>query len=776
LVAALTLVSCNRDPNYLKVQYVERANQFAKAGKYKEASLMYRRAIEKDRKYGEAYYRLALVYLKDNQGLAAVRPLRVSVELLKKGTPESDDAMFKLAEIEVSAAAGVEKPEALIKEVKGYADTMLARNPASWEGHKLNGDLVLLDARTQFKEGHAPEAKKLMSQAIAEYRLSLQSNPKEYQTSLSLARILEADGEFGEAETILSALIEREKQNLAAYTDLYRLEAIQRKLPEAEAILKKAMKSNPKDTGLRLELARFYLATNRRPELITLLNEMKGNLKDFPQAYIQSGDFFMQVGQYDEAMRQFEEGIQKDPKNKINYLKHEVETYVHSNRMALATAKNEEVLKIDSKDPEARGLKATLSLDKGEYASAISELQSVVTARPGNYVAHFNLGRAHLGKGEVEQARQEFDKAVEIRPDYVVARIAQTQVALMRGDIDGAIHDADELLRYVPNSIEGRVMKAAALQRQQKYAEARAILQPGLDRNPKAVPLMLELGVLDLQEKKTKEAIEIFQKAWETNPASLRALLGESRAYLADGQIDKSVQLVVDEYKKNPTRVDVEQEVGNAQMAAGQFSNAIVTFQDLLSTIKDPKQQARLYIQVGQAYRYAGDIQHSVEALERSRTGLPDSAAIVRDLGMLYEELGKRDQARKYYEQALKLDASDPLALNNLAYLIADNGGDLNEALSYAQRAKQRLPSFTEITDTLGWIYLKKNLTDSAIDNFRTVVVQAPQNPTYHYHYAMALNQKGDRENARKECMAALADKPNRTQEDQIRQLLSRIS
>ena len=43
----------------------------------------------------------------------------------------------------------------------------------------------------------------------------------------------------------------------------------------------------------------------------------------------------------------------------------------------------------------------------------------------------------------------------------------------MRGDTDGALHDADELLRYVPNSIEGKVMKAAALQREQKYDEAR---------------------------------------------------------------------------------------------------------------------------------------------------------------------------------------------------------------------------------------------------------------------------------------------------------------
>jgi Flp pilus assembly protein TadD len=222
--------------------------------------------------------------------------------------------------------------------------------------------------------------------------------------------------------------------------------------------------------------------------------------------------------------------------------------------------------------------------------------------------------------------------------------------------------------------------------------------------------------------------------------------------------------------------VDLQHELGNAQAAAGRFPEAIITYQSLLSKFKDPKQQAGLLIQIGQSYRYMGDIQHSVDAFEKSRTGLPDNAVTMRDLGMLYEELNRKDVARQYYERALKLDANDPLALNNLAYLLAENNGDLNLALSYAQRAKQRLPTFSEITDTLGWIYMKKNLTDNAIDNFKALVVQSPGNAIYHYHYAMALNQKGDRESARKECQAALADKPNKTQEDQIRQLLSSIS
>ena len=53
--------------------------------------------------------------------------------------------------------------------------------------------------------------------------------------------------------------------------------------------------------------------------------------------------------------------------------------------------------------------------------------------------------------------------------------------------------------------------------------------------------------------------------------------------------------------------------------------------------------------------------------------------------------------------------------------------------------------------------------------------MQAPQNPTYHYHYAMALMQKGNREDAKKECQAALASKPRKDEQGHIQELLTKL-
>src|SRR6266571_4287987 len=91
--------SCSRDPNVIKARYLQNGNKYFDKGKYKEASIMYRTALQKDQKFGEAYYRLALTDLKMEQPFSAVSSLRRAVELLRPDQPERTDARVKLADI-----------------------------------------------------------------------------------------------------------------------------------------------------------------------------------------------------------------------------------------------------------------------------------------------------------------------------------------------------------------------------------------------------------------------------------------------------------------------------------------------------------------------------------------------------------------------------------------------------------------------------------------------------------------------------------------------------
>ncbi len=145
-------------------------------------------------------------------------------------------------------------------------------------------------------------------------------------------------------------------------------------------------------------------------------------------------------------MKEYEAGIKADKDKTNTYLKAEIGVYIRQGNAVMAQAKNDQILKNDPKDPEAKGLRATFMLDKNQIDEAEADLQSVVTARPNNWVARFNLGRAYFAKGEMDRAGQEFDKCIELNPNYMEARYAQTQVAIVKGDFDAAaLHDADEI-------------------------------------------------------------------------------------------------------------------------------------------------------------------------------------------------------------------------------------------------------------------------------------------------------------------------------------------
>ena len=215
-----------------------------------------------------AYYELALTDLKLGLVPNAVPALRRAVELLMPGTKEADDADLKLGEIMVVAAQSQKENDQIIKDVQQIVDGLLARNGDNWAGHKLTGDLAMLATAKWFRLGDNVAAKRDLEKAVTEYRRALSLKPGDQIITLALGRTLVVDGETAEAESLFQGLINKDKTNLNGYYELYRVYITLRKIPEAEVVLKSAVDNNPKDSQLRLTLAQFYFAINKKDELL----------------------------------------------------------------------------------------------------------------------------------------------------------------------------------------------------------------------------------------------------------------------------------------------------------------------------------------------------------------------------------------------------------------------------------------------------------------------------------------------------------------------------
>ena len=779
-LTALTLVSCSNDPNVVKAKYLEIGNKYFDRGKYKEASIYYRKSIAKDPKYGEGYYHWSLTLLKQGQLGSAVPQLRRAVELLPPNTADSNDAKLQLAQILLLASdspsmVGRNKP--LLDEVDQLAKGLLKLNSNSFEGHKLTADLDLTNSLDLYRRGNTEESRKVMGACIAEYRQALQTKPGSINVVIPMARALTLYGEPGESEQLYKSVIEKNKTLPDPYKDLYRLYIGQGRNADAENILKKEIANNPKDFEAQKNLAAFYSATGNKAEMFKMLDRIKADAKENPQAYLTVADFYLRSGNPDESIHQLQEGIKNDPARKLDYQKRIMEVQVRQGKTEQAYQKNLEILKENPKDPDARALKAQFLLDKGDVNQAIVELQSVVTTTPENVVARFNLGRAHIAKGEMDQARQQFEKAVELRGDYIPARVALAQLALSRGDYSGALKDAQDLERISRNNGAAKLIEASALTRLHRLPESRTILEQLVAQNPKQVDTLLEMGVLNLNDKRPKDALEDFRRAWEANPQNIHGLLGETETLISMGQPDQALKLLETESQKHPELPDLKRELANLEVRQHQYDKALADYESLVPKYKaTPRAYGDLLFRTGVAYRLKGDLPKGIDYLNRAKDLLPDNAFVMNQLALMYEASGKHKEAADAYQKVIQNDPNDAEALNNLAFLLAQTGGDLNEALTLANRAKQRMPDTWEISDTIAWIYIKKNLSDNAIEVCRELTSHVPQNPTYHYHYALALAQKGDKAQAMKEAQLALEKKPSKEEEGQIKELIQKMA
>jgi tetratricopeptide (TPR) repeat protein len=776
----LLLAGCHRDPNYAKQEYLKSGNKYFSRARYKEAMIMYRKAVATDPKFGEAYYRIALTYEALGQTASVVGVLRRATELMPAGTPDWNDAALKLGEILVQGAALNNKPgqntKPLMDEVNQLQATLDQKAPNSFEDERLKAEISRADAAREVSQHDVPAFKKSLEDAIENLRKSLQKRPNDVQTSLTLARTLVVYGEPKEAEQIYRQLIVHDKTQTTAYAELYRLYAAEHRSDDAEQLLKEAIANNPKTYSFRTLLAAYYFSKNDRTRMVGVLDDIKAHSKEFPEAYLTAGDFYARIGDLDAAMREYKEGESKDAGKRSEYGKREVEILIRQNKRDEAYNKVLEMVKNDPKDADARGLKASFALDRGEVDHAISEFQEVVAQKPDNFVAHYDLGRAYAAKGEYQQAATQYREALRIRPDYLRPRIALAEAQLQLGTYDQALKTSQETEKLQPNNAAAKLVEGIALARMGQAEQARKVFEYLVKTTPKFGDAFLQLGSLDMAQKNFAGARENFIQARTLNPGDMRPLLGEAESYLAEKQPDKALAVFQAEVTAHPDRADLLKAFAELKSQLGQYDSAEADYKRLLDHFKESSNEtAQTYASLGQLYARKGDYNLSISWLEKARALEPNSARLLLVLAASYEHVGRTRDAQAAYRSALAQDPGNGQALNNLAFSLTQHNMDLNEALTLANKAKQSMPDSAEVDDTLGCIYIKKNMPDAAVEQFRAITAKYPANPSFHYHYCEALYAKGDKVGAQKECNAALADKPAAADADGARQLLAKL-
>ena len=141
-----------------------------------------------------------------------------------------------------------------------------------------------------------------------------------------------------------------------------------------------------------------------------------------------------------------------------------------------------------------------------------------------------------------------------------------------------------------------------------------------------------------------------------------------------------------------------------------------------------------------------------IDTYEKALETNPESATVHHFLGVLYELSGDTDRAIERYESAIEYGSGMAEAKNNLAYLYAEQGENLDRALDLAQDAKSLLPDNPSVSDTLGWVLFKRGVPSAAVSYLKEAEQRTSAGDAslrvIRYHLALALEASGEKADA----------------------------
>ncbi len=741
-----------------KQGYLAKGNQLFAAGKYPDALLNYRKAIQKDPHYGEAFYRLGLAEIKDQQPREALEAFYRAVQLL----PANIDAKEHLGSLTLQYyLADSRRPQNFYNVIKQVSSDLLKANSKSFEGLREKAFLAMTDGRRE--------------ESIELLRKALEVKPSDAGVTTALIQNLTQTGQGDQAEKLGLDLIQSQKTYGPVYDVLYQWYLKENRPADAENILKTKVSNNPKQAAYLVELAAHYVRTQKSAEMQATLQRVLDDPKDFPQARLSVGDFYLRLRNYPEAARYFEEGARAAAgPQKVLYQKRAADALVAQGKAAEASSTVDQIVEENPKDQDARRVQANMLVKSGKpenIAAGERELQALSQQNPNDASLWLGLGRAEELQGNLDTARSKYLEALKNNKDYVQARYALAEIGLIQKQPDQTLQQADEILKLRPNAPRARLLRAEALSRTGNAASARAELARLIADFPRAAQPQLELGLLALSEKKFQEAEAIFGKLRAAGDP--RASVGLARVYTAQKEFDKARAALDEGLKKSNNSALLLAQLGNTEAVAGNYDAALAAFQKLIAV--NPK-VVRERLQLADVLALKGDDKAALAMYGEAAGLAPSELGPNLQFADALSQAGRIPEARAQYLAILKAHPDDPLALNGMAFFIAEKGGNLDEALGFAQRALQKVPGQPSFSDTIACIYLKKGLRDSALQVFGNLVKKYPNYPAFRYHLGMALLDKGDKKSAREELETALAAHPSRQDAARIKDLLGKIS
>ncbi len=168
----------------------------------------------------------------------------------------------------------------------------------------------------------------------------------------------------------------------------------------------------------------------------------------------------------------------------------------------------------------------------------------------------------------------------------------------------------------------------------------------------------------------------------------------------------------------------------------------------------------RGYNNLGLVYYNQRRLEEAIKEYSNALKLKPDDPDVYINLGNAYAKQGRSKEAIKEYSNALKLKPDDPVAHNSLGNANA-NQGHLDEAIKEYTNALKLKPDYPEAHYNLGLVYYNQGHLEEAIKEYSTALKLKPDYPDAYTNLGLVYYNQGRLEDAILEYINALKLKPD---------------
>lgn len=585
------------------------------------------------------------------------------------------------------------------------------------------------------------------------------------------------------------------------------------RMEQAYGAVNRYVTAIPNDLAARKLLARIHMKLGRSDEAVATLRGLAVDddaelMNLLAQASIQKGDLAMgrsfleksleiqpdsatttaQLGIAQIAGGNVQQGLSELEKSvtldRQSFEKHVIlaleQLRAQQSDKAMATAKK--IQELEPKRATGHTIAAMAQAQKGDMKAARSSLEQALKIEPGNPNASHNLVKFAMADGKLAEAQRLLENVLKVHPKDMRSQLLLADLAKHQGKRDEHILLLEKAVESNPEAREPAIFLAQAYLETDDAMKALQVTQKVLPIFPNNPALLEVVGLSEMRAGQPANAIITFTKLTEAAPKDAQShyLLGS--ALLEQGNATRAVsvfeaartlapkhalarfgvvrslaqtgQIEAASRELKALRADNPKEIAPGQLFAAQgyidlagrnYPAAVQSFEAAFKAEQSSVNAQRL----AEAQVLAGKPDQAVGGLTTWVQKNPADRGARFQLASLKLNLGRLDEAAHDYDQILKTDKSNILALNNLAW-IQSQKGDSKAAQNTIERAIALQPDVPDVLDTAGGIYLKSGQTRQAVTVLRKAADLAPNQHEIVQHYAEALLADGKKNEASK--------------------------